>query len=47
MKYDAFIDEVQKQAIPKGEVRQILESLPDEFGQVFGDGQPYKRRPRP
>jgi uncharacterized protein (DUF2267 family) len=41
---------VLKEAIPEGELRQIVESLPAEYGQVFGDGTPYKnnkKRPKP
>ena len=29
-----------RQAIPEGEIQDILESLPGEFGELFGDGPP-------
>lgn len=38
---------VFKRAIPDGELRQILGSLPSEFGQVFEEDQPNKQRPKP
>lgn len=38
---------VLKQAIADGEVQDILKSLPEEFGELFGKDIPGQVRPRP
>ena len=38
---------VLKQAIPEGEVQDILKSLPEEFGELFGKDTPGQVRPKP
>jgi uncharacterized protein (DUF2267 family) len=38
---------VLRQAIPEGEIQDILDSLPGEFGELFGEDTPGQVRPRP
>jgi uncharacterized protein (DUF2267 family) len=38
---------VVRQVIPEGEMQDILESLPGEFGELFGEDTPNQERPKP
>lgn len=38
---------VLRQAIPEGEIRDMKESLPSEFAELFGEDTPGQVRPRP
>ena len=38
---------VLREAIPEGETQDILDSLPSEFGELFGEDTPGQVRPKP